>query len=165
MEINGNFLHENFLPYFCKICETNCHKKSVYEKHLVTPKHLRKSNLHENFLPIKCKICDIDFANKQNFVKHLLTSKHLRKSKMHENILPTSEIFQHAKSCVNNLQNNEHQHDNIISHDFFYQKKNSIVIIAIKSITLILVYGNICKNVSQVQMKYKSKIKNKYKIS
>jgi hypothetical protein len=119
MEINGNFLHENFLPYFCKICETNCHKKSVYEKHLVTPKHLRKSNLHENFLPIKCKICDIDFANKQNFVKHLLTSKHLRKSKMHENILPTSEIFQHAKSCVNNLQNNEHQHDNIISHDFF----------------------------------------------
>ena len=42
MEINGNILHENFLPFFCKICEINCHENPVYDKHIITPKHFKE---------------------------------------------------------------------------------------------------------------------------
>ena len=69
--------------FYCNACETECHKSSDYEKHLLTAKHLRKTNgaIKGIFF---CQICDIEFPNKRNLERHKMTPKHINSENGHK---------------------------------------------------------------------------------
>ena len=67
-------------PYYCEICDIDCHKKNKFDQHVLTAKHKKRGNFskndNENFPLFKCTNCDIETNNKKDFEKHLLTAKH-----------------------------------------------------------------------------------------
>jgi len=71
-----------FGVYECKVCEYSCSKLSLFNKHLLTRKHIGNINGNEN-IPQKCptvyecEACDYKCSKKSVFNKHLLTRKHL----------------------------------------------------------------------------------------
>jgi hypothetical protein len=86
LEIDGN---KKFPPeitvYNCKICNYTCNKKSSYDKHIVTKKHINNTNIDNIMVVNLCVNCNKTFAN-------------------------SSGLWKHKKKCVNNKnieENNE----------------------------------------------------------
>jgi hypothetical protein len=97
----SNKFSPKILPYFCYICDINCHKKNVYEKHLLTLKHIKKENGNGmsmvNSPYYYCELCHIKTNNKKDYELHLFTAKHKKKEK--ENKFPQDEKPQNIYKC------------------------------------------------------------------
>jgi hypothetical protein len=67
-------------PYYCEICDIDCHKKNKFEQHVLTSKHKKRGNFpqndNQNFPHFKCSSCGTETNNKKDFERHLLTAKH-----------------------------------------------------------------------------------------
>jgi hypothetical protein len=70
------------ITYFCEKCSITCKKKSDWERHILTSKHLF-SRINENY---ECKKCNYLTSSLQDWNKHVKTKKHLidKSSKLHE---------------------------------------------------------------------------------
>ena len=58
----------------CKVCDFKTNKKSNWERHLQTPKHI--SNINSG--RYSCEKCNFITDNKTCFNRHLLTTKHIK---------------------------------------------------------------------------------------
>ncbi len=64
--------------YACNICNFNSNNKNDYSRHLLTAKHVNKTNMkHQNsFLPheentkYKCQLCSSNFASRTTLWRH-----------------------------------------------------------------------------------------------
>ena len=125
---------KNAQDFVCEDCDFKCNKKSNYNKHLCTTKHINANNANNNNANIKkdykCNNCD-------------LTLKHL------------SSLSRHKKKCLlikqNDLSSIESINENIIIHD---SSQNEIKVLT--SLVLELVKSNtdlqkqmidVCKNI------------------
>jgi hypothetical protein len=128
------------------VCE-NCHyetcRKSQYDAHLLTAKHLKSININEN-LPktskktsnkFVCEKCDYETCRQSQYDMHLLTAKHLKTTeklpktskqficKICEKIYKEpSGLWRHKKKCnQNNTTNNIFDSSN--NHEFVFDKE------------------------------------------
>ena len=66
----------------CEICNYVTVKKNNYEKHLLTPKHIKATNGNKNsqktLAENRCEICNYVTVRKTDYAKHLLTPKHIK---------------------------------------------------------------------------------------
>jgi len=62
-------------PYRCDICEYNTYKKSNYDKHLSSVKHIKKVAIKNSIF--ECESCGYTTPNKSYYDKHLTTIKHI----------------------------------------------------------------------------------------
>lgn len=57
--------------YFCKICDLKCRTKFNYNRHLSTPKHIKKKSEKENNdRPFKCENCGKKYKQSQGLSRH-----------------------------------------------------------------------------------------------
>ena len=131
---------ENKNIFHCELCNYTCSKKSVFDKHLSTAKHInndmKKNEIKEYSKKSNgfyCNFCDVTCVTKQNIEKHCLTSKHIEKKneknekkkypceicKKEFNSLTT--LWRHKKECITEKEKNtmikiqnEKDKDNII---------------------------------------------------
>jgi hypothetical protein len=97
------------LPYHCEICDIDCRKKNIYEKHLLTSKHkIREKSLCSSMVNVQkspflpCDICNITTRNKKDYQKHLLTAKHIKNASVTVPSNEKSPIFtQKIYKCKN----------------------------------------------------------------
>ena len=113
-------LSQNFIPFYCNVCDIDCRKKNNYEKHLLTLKHKKLGKMTQNGLDkiprFSCNICNIKTDNKKDYEKHLTTAKHingLQKSQDEKNektyiceicsnhYANASNLAKHKKKCEN----------------------------------------------------------------
>jgi hypothetical protein len=64
--------------YICEQCDYSTCKKSSYDRHLSSKKHIEK--VSENKKTHFCKICDYTTSIKSNYEKHLSSKKHIQNS-------------------------------------------------------------------------------------
>lgn len=95
MDSFGPFLDSFWTPFddtnqfVCHSCDYITSKKSNFEKHKLTAKHLRSTQvakkvakmLQKSSKKFSCDVCDYNTSRKCNFDKHVLTSSHMSKSK------------------------------------------------------------------------------------
>jgi len=62
-------------PYSCDICDYSTYKKSNYDKHLSSIKHVKKVAIKNSMF--QCDSCGYVTANKSYYDKHLTTIKHI----------------------------------------------------------------------------------------
>ena len=62
----------------CKICNFSTHRKNMYDKHILTQKHIKNTNLNSNYI---CILCNFSTTQKTAYNTHLLTQKHKRNYK------------------------------------------------------------------------------------
>ncbi len=79
MEIKNQQKSANL--YFCETCDYTTSRKSNYEKHLLSRKHLMEINGNghlddKNFTKYHCSLCDYFTSRKSNFTQHLSSRKH-----------------------------------------------------------------------------------------
>lgn len=74
---------QDFFPFYCENCDIYCHKKNVYEKHVLTAKHKNREKEQESAWeksqksPVfSCEYCEYKSDNKKDYKKHLMTAKH-----------------------------------------------------------------------------------------
>jgi hypothetical protein len=66
--------------FFCEFCSFSCNKKSDYNRHILTYKHINATNAISNAIKktpsiICCKICGKDFKHKSSLYRHKKTCK------------------------------------------------------------------------------------------
>ena len=61
------------MEYSCKSCKYTTNKKSSFEKHMLTKKHL--INFENNKDKFICKECKYETLKKNNYDRHLSTKK------------------------------------------------------------------------------------------
>lgn len=79
---NGLYFHE--INYYCDKCEYKVKKRSSFEDHLKTKKHLKNpihAYLNEPILRddignYTCIKCNFQTKNKKDFTRHIKTNKH-----------------------------------------------------------------------------------------
>jgi hypothetical protein len=86
-------MQKNTHPYSCELCDFNCSKKSNYDIHLTTAKHVSRTKSNEltqknTEKPFFCDICKKYYKSKSGFWYH--KQKCLDKNNI-KNILPTGE--------------------------------------------------------------------------
>jgi hypothetical protein len=66
--------------FYCDFCDYNTSRKFCYERHILTPKHIKVANsvkksekCAEQFY---CNECDYTTSRKFNYIKHCSTVKH-----------------------------------------------------------------------------------------
>jgi hypothetical protein len=69
-------------PFYCTNCDTKCHDRKDFNRHILTSKHLVNITVNKKVSRISgetfsCEDCDYSTCKKQNFEKHLSTQKHL----------------------------------------------------------------------------------------
>ena len=73
--------------FFCEICDYTTSRKSNYDRHLESTKHLEKmgdrpqkwQNLTKKNVFKICELCDYKASKKYNWDKHIQTIKHKKK--------------------------------------------------------------------------------------
>ena len=71
--------------FSCQKCDYTTSKKSSFDKHLSTDKHILKQNETKSYAKVapefNCQICDYTTCTKSSFDKHLSTAKHILNQK------------------------------------------------------------------------------------
>ena len=85
--------------YTCFICDYYTSRKSSYDKHLLTSKHLQLIESSQKVANcFSCLICDYTTRKKNNYDKHLTTSKHI---KLIESSQKTHQKVANSIECLN----------------------------------------------------------------
>jgi hypothetical protein len=101
-EMEGLGMGKNVPPYYCSICNINCHKKNHYEIHEKTKKHINNFKLQmqihqtETINGYKCKYCGKTYKTDSGLWKHT--------HKFHKKINPSEESQE--------TENEYNEHDN-----------------------------------------------------
>jgi len=64
---NSHFLEKKF---YCSFCDYNCSKKSDYDKHLLTLKHINRTNIEQKNRQYKCNTCNKMYAARNSLWYH-----------------------------------------------------------------------------------------------
>jgi len=80
--------------YTCERCKYTCYRKSNYNRHLLTTRHISLQNYNTIY---DCSMCEFKCSKKSNYNIHLTSNKHIQnakihEAKMHENIQYTMNI-------------------------------------------------------------------------
>ena len=88
-------LAKNFI---CEHCDYNCCKKSDMNKHVLTAKHINRTNRTEKSPEVAniyiCELCDYKCCKKSDMNKHKLTAKHKNRINRTINSQKVAEIFE-----------------------------------------------------------------------
>jgi hypothetical protein len=97
METFGNILEtktskKRAQQYFCEVCDYSCSRTFNWERHILTPKHLKETNgnifeqneQNEHKIPFQCDICNKSYQNRSGLWKH--------KQKNHANIVLNNSV-------------------------------------------------------------------------
>jgi hypothetical protein len=77
--------------YECLYCDYNTSRKSSYDKHLTTRKHIQLTKCCKNVANnYECSNCDYNTSQQNNYDKHLITDKHNQLTTVNKQV---------AKSC------------------------------------------------------------------
>ena len=69
----------------CIICDYNTSRRGLFEKHLLTAKHINLTSSNEEVsLQYDCDHCNYSTTIHSNYKKHLLTAKHIKLSEVSE---------------------------------------------------------------------------------
>jgi phage FluMu protein Com len=116
--------------FACEKCSFNTVKKSNYDEHILTAKHLKSINVNENVAKkssvFACEKCNFNTVKKSNYDKHILTAKHLKSINVTENVAKSSKkstthicticnkiykeasgLWKHKKKCPNTENTNK----------------------------------------------------------
>lgn len=63
---------KSIMNFYCEQCDYKCSKKSDFNKHLSTAKHLRTTNDYENVATNICSNCKKQYSCRQNLYRHKL---------------------------------------------------------------------------------------------
>ena len=84
--------------YVCDCCNYESVRKSQFNRHIMTAKHISLTQLTEKVPKSSdkytCEICRYETARKSQYKRHLETTKHKALSKSDEKVLNSSEKFQ-----------------------------------------------------------------------
>ena len=70
----NNFVIKSLKSYICQLCDYSTSKKSNYDSHLSSEKHIKK--VAANNYNFYCESCDYSTSKKSNYDKHLSSKKH-----------------------------------------------------------------------------------------
>jgi hypothetical protein len=134
------------LCFHCTDCDYYTSKKSNYDKHCLTAKHLMDTKSGKKIEPLfSCLTCDYHTSKKYNYEKHCLSAKHIVDTKSSKNGDKCSDIsyeakcfcgktyryqqglYKHRKACSAYI--NYEKNQNIDSMDEFKKKENSVSLI------------------------------------
>ena len=130
MEKTGNNVQQKFCnhKYSCNICHYYTSRKSSYDDHLLSLRHLKIAESVLEFCndTYTCTKCNYNTSRKSNFEEHLLTSKHQNSAIIAEKMQKTSNksydcdtcgkkykvlsgLWKHKKKCTNeeNISNKD----------------------------------------------------------
>jgi hypothetical protein len=138
MSINGNEkVAKSCNQYMCEKCTYITVRKSSYDKHLTTSKHLSAINGNEKVAKVAkscihfvCENCNYETSRKSSYDKHLLTSKHLLTMNNNAKVAKscnqyvcencnkkykdTSGLWKHNKTCHSNNKSENIDKDQLI---------------------------------------------------
>lgn len=109
---------QNNKEYFCNFCDYNARKKSNYERHILTQKHLNNEKMkrrqfcqkkeaergrrrQKNELLNVCKICDYIAVDNYNLERHFRTDRHKDAQKSIEEIKRREKLKDENQQIVN----------------------------------------------------------------
>ena len=98
------------MPEFkCIDCNFKTKKKSRWDRHLQTPKHISRHNSGRT--SYSCEKCYYYTANKSDFTKHLLTAKHIKNTSVDTSVSTTDNLLKkqiaHLKELDERIKNIE----------------------------------------------------------
>jgi len=74
----------------CKVCNFKTNRKTNWERHLQTPKHI--SNINSG--RYSCEKCNFITDNKTCFNRHLLTTKHIKNTTVNTTVNTTASTLE-----------------------------------------------------------------------
>lgn len=74
----------------CKVCNFKTNRKTNWERHLQTPKHISNSNSAR----YSCEKCNYYTVSKSDFDKHLLTTKHIKNTTVNTTVNTTASTLE-----------------------------------------------------------------------
>ena len=81
---------ENIPKFVCELCDYKCSKKSIFNKHLSTNKHINATIRNKQATPIICEFCNKEYKNRTGLWRHKQKCKGVSTSE--NNIRETSEM-------------------------------------------------------------------------
>ena len=122
--------------FFCEPCDYKCYKKSCWEQHLITSKHVKATNgLLQNTKEYSCEKCDIKFKHHSSYFRHrkaCLKKQNALKDDLYNNISDkelimmllkqNSELLELVKNGTNNTNishSNNHSNNKTFNLQFF----------------------------------------------
>lgn len=80
------------MPGFkCIDCNFETKRKSNWERHLQTPKHISRHNTGRT--SYSCEKCNYHTANKSDFTRHLLRAKHIKNTSVDTSVSNTDNLL------------------------------------------------------------------------
>ena len=76
--------------YICDKCNCKCATKLIFDKHIITKKHLR--NIQEKPIVYDCSICSKSYKLKANYDKHMALCSEKIKSGLHAAGIPEAQV-------------------------------------------------------------------------
>ena len=67
--------------YNCEKCKYTCYRKSNYNRHLLTTRHISLQSCNTIY---DCSMCEFKCSKKSNYNIHLTSNKHIQNAKIHE---------------------------------------------------------------------------------
>ena len=92
-------------PYNCDICNYTTHKKSNYDKHVSSVKHIKKVSINNSIF--ECNSCGYTTPNKSYYDKHLTTIKHI----MNIAFTKSQKDYQYNCNLCNYYTNQKYNYD------------------------------------------------------
>ena len=154
-------LKKNSKTFDCSVCDFSCSTQTNYNTHLVTRKHIIRTELNENKpsqVKLECIPCDFNCSKQSNYNAHLLTKKH---SKLIQQIVASSTIiYLNPNSFTCSKCNKKYKARNSLW--YHEQKCNNVdsktenVILDIKHLIIEVMKNNteIVKSNSELQTQY-----------
>jgi hypothetical protein len=107
-----NLVQNSSEKFVCDMCDYSTSRKSQYDRHLSTSKHLHNSQILQNTTDLVPKVSDFVCSNCNKIYKH------------------HSSLYNHKKNCkINETENNENENNEIIKNT---DKKDDLINYLIK---------------------------------
>ena len=91
-----NQKYKKSITFFCEVCDYTTNLKCSFDKHSMTPKHIKStksiSKSIQNKSKYYCKACDYKTDIKCNFVKHTMTPKHIKSTESIEKSINNQNV-------------------------------------------------------------------------
>ncbi len=92
---------KNIPTFVCELCDYNCSKQSIFNKHLSTNKHINATNRNKQATPLICEFCDKEYKNRTGLWRHKQKCKGILTTE--NNIRETSEMSDVSKMITPEL--------------------------------------------------------------
>ena len=129
--------------YNCEKCKYTCYRKSNYNRHLLTTRHISLQSCNTIY---ECSMCHFKCSKKSNYKIHLTSNKHNQNVKIHEVKIHEAEM---EEDEIHEVEKQEQQHEeeketykfalqNIVSQDNINGIKNELFVSIMSEIKVMM---------------------------